>query len=194
MIAAKRILLAIGLSGFVLSGFSATTCVHSNLHRSVLHYGDRCAHSMQSSKIALMFLSREELPLEELWRRWFEDIDGLVYRGCKPDAAEAPEDCRTHHQHKIPAMTLGGPIASQHLFNVYVAITLLKRQRTSSAACCNSHTLLPVLRRYVHTAEGFDQFQEGSIFQGVISSGLVYLHRCLNVVSFLTPSKSPLTF
>lgn len=136
---------------------------------------------MQSSKIALLFLSKAELPLEELWRRWFEDIDGLVYRGCKPDAAEAPEDCRTHHQHKNPALALGGPIAAQHLFNVYVAFALRKRKRTSSAANCNIRTLLPVLRRYVHTAEGFDHFEEGSIFQGVMSSALGYLHRCLNV-------------
>ena len=118
---AKHTLLALIWSGFYSSGLSTPTCVHHNLHRSVFHHGDRCAQSMQSSKIALLFLTKGDIALEPLWRRWFEDIEGLVYRGCKQAAAEASEDCRAHLHHRT-AGTRDGPIASQHLFNVYVAL------------------------------------------------------------------------
>ena len=168
MIAAKRTL-HVYIACTLLSGFccSAPTCVHSNMHRSVIHRGDLCAHSMQTSKVALLFLTRGELPLEPLWRRWFEDIDGLVYRGCRPDAAKAPEDCQTHLQHTTSGLTCGGPIASQHLFNVYVAFTLLFAE-LSQAKLARKYTRSACVRRYVHPAMGLDHFQENSIFYGVV--------------------------
>lgn len=141
---AKHTLLAIVWSGFYSSGFSTPTCVHHNLHRSVFHHGDRCAQSMQSLKIALLFLTKGEIALEPLWRRWFEDIEGLVYRGCKPAAAEASEDCRAHLHHR-PAGTGGGPIASQHLFNVYEPYCHLSAD-VYSLAYCRTFTTLAVVK------------------------------------------------
>lgn len=123
MHAVQGTFLALLLSSIYSSGSPAPACLHYNLHHSVFQHGDRCSQSMQSSKVALMFLSKGEMPLEPLWRRWLEDIDGVVYRGCRPDRTVASEECLAHTQHAHHKRTdiLRGPIASQHLFNVYAA-------------------------------------------------------------------------
>ncbi|KAK9834873.1 hypothetical protein WJX81_005657 [Elliptochloris bilobata] len=69
-----------------------------------------------TAKVALLFMTYGDLPLERLWRRWFEGATGLVYRGCQPESSEATSECFSH----LEAEENHSPIASQHLFNVYV--------------------------------------------------------------------------
>ena len=109
--------------GICQTARSGPVCLDSRMHYSIYPQNDRCAHSTQSVKVALLFLNMGEMPHEAMWRRWFEDIGGLVYRGCKPDAQEAPGECSAHLQSSGPEAP-GGPIAAQHLFNVYAPLPL----------------------------------------------------------------------
>ncbi|KAK9834887.1 hypothetical protein WJX81_006504 [Elliptochloris bilobata] len=77
-----------------------------------------------------------EVPHEPIWKRWFEDIGGQVYRGCRPETQEGSDDCGAH-LHSLGPDAPGGPIAAQHLFNVYT-----------------------------HPPKGFEEFGKGSIFRG----------------------------
>ncbi len=95
-------------------------CLQSEHHQAA-HVHDACANAFHTPQVALLFLTRGDLVHEPVWRRWFEEVHGLLYRGCRPGALEAPPDeCRydSHRQN----VSGGGVIASQHLFNVYAPV------------------------------------------------------------------------
>ena len=62
--------------------------------------------------MALLFLVKDTIPHESLWRRWFEEVDSLLYTGCMPQGSGVPAGCERKQR--------VDPIARQALYNVYV--------------------------------------------------------------------------
>ena len=99
-------------------------CIALHRHISTVHSSDHCAMALRMPKVALLFLVRGELPHKELWRRWFEELGSLAFRGCMAERTDDFMECT----HARPP----DPLSQQHLFSVRV---LHSTGAQSSAAC-----------------------------------------------------------
>ena len=98
-------------------------CIAFHRHPRTVHSSDHCALALHSPKVALLFLTRGELPHEKLWRRWFEDLGSLAFSGCMVDR-------ETDYFMKCTQERRADPISQQHLFSVQPC-TALPWQRFS---------------------------------------------------------------
>ena len=94
------------------------TCRHTDL----------CAQLFRIPKVAIMFLTKGEMPHEELWRMWFASAEGrLPYQqaadGVCAANSVAVADALLDTMRQVCAPEAQGalsPILRQHLFSVYV--------------------------------------------------------------------------
>ena len=102
-------------------------CTTLHRHLRTVHSSDHCAMALRAPKVALLFLVRGELPHKELWRRWFEELGSLAFRGCM--AGETDQFMECAHERRAD------PIPQQHLFSVRTCA--ISRQQV---ACRAQHT------------------------------------------------------
>ena len=97
----------------LLSAHAAPEPACTTLHRHLrtVHSSDHCAMALRMPKVALLFLVRGELPHKELWRRWFEELGSLAFRGCMAD-------WETDHFMECAHERRADPISQQHLYSV----------------------------------------------------------------------------
>ena len=85
MVVAYAHLVSLFIVSYVALAYGASpACIEAHrLHSHGLLQRDLCAQALGGPKVALLFLDGGHMPFEELWRRWFVDIAGLAYSGCR---------------------------------------------------------------------------------------------------------------
>ena len=86
-------------------------CTTLHRHLRTVPSSDLCAMALRAPKVALLFLMRGHVPHEKLWRRWFEELGSLAFRGCQADW-ETDQFMECTHERRPD------PISQQHLFSV----------------------------------------------------------------------------
>jgi hypothetical protein len=75
------------------------------------------------AQVAMMFLTRGELPQEPVWALWFKRAEGLLpLSALRVDGCSAAALARLHGSCGAAAAPAKRPIQRQHLFNVYVHV------------------------------------------------------------------------
>ena len=108
------------LRAFLAAGLVAAysqvepACHKEHFHHRIVHAGSRCAGALRAPKVAMLFLTRGEMPHEQLWRRWFGELDSVAFRGCMQNSsADQFVECALELE-----LRHIDPIARQHLFSV----------------------------------------------------------------------------
>ena len=135
---ASLLLLALLAAGSVVAHTKVEPACHKeHFHRRIVHTGSRCASALRAPKVAMLFLTRGDMPHERLWRRWFGELDSIAFRGCKQNSsADQFVECalELEQQHN-------DPIARQHLFSVHPQAQVRLRITCRSYFSCNDYKL-----------------------------------------------------
>jgi hypothetical protein len=89
---------------------SSPVCLGRNHHLRAVHLEDHCAMALHAPNVALLFLTRGDMPLEKIWRRWFDEVGDLAFSGCLDEYGSEFLECA----HKRRA----DPIGRQQLYTV----------------------------------------------------------------------------
>lgn len=106
------------------------TCLRLQRALRPIRSEDHCAMAFEAPKVALLYLTRGEMPHEKVWRRWFSEVGRKAFTGCTYGPGDHFLEC-SHDRRS-------DPIAQQHLFSV----------RTGLGLCLHRRALAEVERSY----------------------------------------------
>ncbi len=112
MMSMRRAFACTVLQALLATALAATSpaCLGRHRHLGAVHTEDHCGMALHAPKVALLFLTRGDMPLEKLWRRWFEEVGDLAFSGCLEKPGSEFLECA--HARR------GDPIGRQQLYTV----------------------------------------------------------------------------